>query len=221
MFGSYDSNSMPDPSLKRYRIYRGKVAFGRDENMVTGDFIGGYLRGISSRMVDSSYQSGEGGQVKLYDLEFEDDKTGEHFILTLAQTNGSSRDIFRCLKNIDDFKDAVLKIDVRLSEDTSRPGRTYTNAYVRSNGVRVKWAEDFPKPEKVEDPAANGGFRFDFSNVYAAMDEIADELAERLGVKKEEDDLPAATAEEMHVNEVPDQGPVAGMPEEEDYDFGL
>lgn len=180
MYGNYESGTP-----RRFLISRGRFVTGRDGNMKEYDYIGGRLKDIRRRTSENVDPSKPNSSLAIYDLYFEDE--GETFILSLLQSNGSTRDILRVLYQIKDFRDAMIKIDVYHSENKNRPDRPYTNASVRVNSKKLDWAA-LPGPIKVT--MSDGSVRNDFSNVYEILDRFVNAIAGRLHAKDDIGDYP-------------------------------
>ena len=180
MYGNYESES-----LRRFRISRGRFVTGREGNMKEYDYIGGRLKDIRRRRSENVDPNKPNSSLAIYELYFEDE--GETFVLSLLQSNGSTRDILRVLYQIKDFRDAMIKIDVYQTENRNKPEQPYTNASVRVNGKKIDWAT-LPKPMKVT--MSDGSIRYDFSNVYEMLDRFVNVIAGRLHAKEDDGDYP-------------------------------
>lgn len=191
MYGNYENEAM-----KRFRISKGKFVTGREPAMESYDFIGGKLWDIRRRTVEN--RNGEDGRndaLVVYDLYFED--KDDKFILSLFQTNGSTRDILRILYKVNKFEDTMIRINVWQAENKSKPDSPYTNASVRVNGQKIDWAE-LPKPNRVT--LSDGRIVNDYSNVYEILDRYVNTISGRLHAKEIDEDMPPADGGDFYNN---------------------
>lgn len=161
-----------------FRIANGQIITGQGDNQQTGDFLEGVVTGISRRTIDSKTQKDAKGnpiKVVIYDLDLEDG--GETYRLNLMASQSATRDIIRCLVNVENLKAGKIKIRVWATANPANADRPYTNASVQFNGQKVQWAE-LPKINKISLP--NGSVVPDTRAVDAKVEDYVNLISARL-----------------------------------------
>lgn len=131
------------------RVANGQFIMGKGENAITGNIIGGQLKSIGRRTIQSTIDkdaNGNPANLVVFDIEIVDGQ--ENYKLSLMRENSSTKDIIRSLVNIPNPRGGTLVIKVYASDNPANPSRPYTNAIVEFNGQKVAWAP-LPKAEKV------------------------------------------------------------------------
>lgn len=178
-----------------FRIANGFIVTGQGENQQTGDFIQGTLEGITKRLIDSKTQKDQNGQplkVAVYDVDITDG--GETYRLNLLGSASSTKDIIRCLANIQNPKVGTVKIRVWATPNPANSDHPYTNAAVYFNGEKVQWAP-LPPVEKISLP--NGSVYRDDRKAMAKIDEYVNLIAARLTSVAESAEAPVPTADDL------------------------
>ncbi len=161
-----------------FRIANGQIITGQGDNQQTGDFLEGVVTAISRRTIDSKTQKDVQGnpiKVVIFDLDLEDG--GETYRLNLMASQSATRDIIRCLANIEAPKSGKTKIRVWATANPANADRPYTNASVQFNGQKVQWAP-LPKIDKITLP--NGSVVADTRAVDAKVEEYVRLIQARL-----------------------------------------